>query len=605
MEDNEKQLDTEQENNFPDDNVEEKDGVKYETNDNWQFEAEAPTLSDDIFASKDYSVDTNELKVEAPVQTKQSVPAGNDVLISRDKIQFAVLGVLVAAIIAVLVFLGIRYYTVPNGKEGDMMNPASVAATVDGTKISIGMFNYCYTSMVNNAEQNAQQNGLDTTKDYATQYTVDEDGNQISWLDYFEQTALEQLRTLTAYYNAGVEKGYTVTEKQQKAIDDYVETYRTSAASQGRGDDFNGYLQDTYGDYFTEDTFRLFLKQFVIGATYQGCFRAEQEQITDEQIEEYFNKDKNYYSQINFCYIAVEYDSTDDTTKAKSQEVINDYMSKMTDRQSVIDLIPELYSDYISQDVASAMEADSSLTEEEARRQAIDTYSQSIDATIGGGSAPFGEDINEWLFNNDTKIGSTNYYIDDSIGYAYIILKTEQPTIIDDPVYAVRHILIQPQADDEEKQNACDWTDEQWAAAEEKANSVLDEFNSGDKSELSFALLSEEKNEDTASTSSALGGYFGGFYEGVSEGYMQPEFENWATDDSRKYGETGIVKTEFGYHIMFFVYNLPTYKAQIIYEISSDNALDSIKDMQIKTHKSVMTKAIDNFYSDREQISAE
>ncbi|MDE6767186.1 MAG: hypothetical protein K2J35_03205, partial [Eubacterium sp.] len=36
------------------DSFEEKDGVKYETNDNWEFEAEAPTLNDDMFAMTDY-----------------------------------------------------------------------------------------------------------------------------------------------------------------------------------------------------------------------------------------------------------------------------------------------------------------------------------------------------------------------------------------------------------------------------------------------------------------------------------------------------------------------------------------------------------------------
>ena len=34
---------------------------------------------------------------------------------------------------------------------------------------------------------------------------------------------------------------------------------------------------------------------------------------------------------------------------------------------------------------------------------------------------------------------------------------------------------------------------------------------------------------------------------------MVAEFENWALKDGRKYGDVGIVETQFGYHIMYFI----------------------------------------------------
>ena len=44
----------------------------------------------------------------------------------------------------------------------------------------------------------------------------------------------------------------------------------------------------------------------------------------------------------------------------------------------------------------------------------------------------------------------------------------------------------------------------------------------------------------------------GGLYENVKTGKMVEEFDAWCFDDSRKYGDTGIVKTTYGYHVMFF-----------------------------------------------------
>lgn len=41
---------------------------------------------------------------------------------------------------------------------------------------------------------------------------------------------------------------------------------------------------------------------------------------------------------------------------------------------------------------------------------------------------------------------------------------------------------------------------------------------------------------------------------------MVPEFEKWAMDDSRKYGDVAIVKSKYGYHIMYFIDKCPQYQ---------------------------------------------
>ena len=34
---------------------------------------------------------------------------------------------------------------------------------------------------------------------------------------------------------------------------------------------------------------------------------------------------------------------------------------------------------------------------------------------------------------------------------------------------------------------------------------------------------------------------------------MVPEFNDWCFDEARQYGDSGLVKTTYGYHIMFYV----------------------------------------------------
>ena len=45
----------------------------------------------------------------------------------------------------------------------------------------------------------------------------------------------------------------------------------------------------------------------------------------------------------------------------------------------------------------------------------------------------------------------------------------------------------------------------------------------------------------------------GGLYTDIYVGQMVEPFETWCFDASRQYGDTGLVKTDYGYHIMYFV----------------------------------------------------
>ena len=91
------------------------------------------------------------------------------------------------------------------------------------------------------------------------------------------------------------------------------------------------------------------------------------------------------------------------------------------------------------------------------------------------------------------------------------------------------------------------YTDEAWAEAEQKAQALLDEWKAGEATEDSFAALANENSEDPGSSSN------GGLYEDVYPGQMVETFNDWCFADGRQPGDYGIVKTDYGYHILFFV----------------------------------------------------
>lgn len=594
LNENEEKL-TDVNNDSVDSGLEEKDGVKYETSDNWEFDAKAPTLDENlVMENQDYSISFDKVSEPKPTQALDN-QNDNKIVINKEPLKFIPLAIFLAAVIAVVATFGVRYYTVPNGKEGKYMNPASVVATVDGQKISIGMYDYYYASIVSYYEQYASYGyySLDTTKDYSKQYTTDDDGNKISWQKFFETEALKEVEQITTYYSKALEEGVTLTNAQKKTIDKQISTLKDSASQNDVS--LDQYIKANFGTYCSEDTIRLMLEQYYLSANYKGKFKCETK-VTDNDVDKYYNDHKNDYKKIEFYYIASPYDATDENSKNESIKTAEKIMAKMKDKKSVIALVPEVYSSYIDSQVKSSMEQDSTLTEKKAREEAIKSYESNVVTTVSGSDSPFDDKMNTWLFSDDTKVGSKKYYIDESAGCIYIVLKTSKASVEEDETYTVRHILVAPESGNNSSSSTSEkteYTDEQWAAAKKKADSILAKFNKTDKSEYEFAKLAEQYSTDSASTSSGSNDSFGGLYESVTLGQMVPDFEKWSIDDSRKYGDTGIVKSDYGYHIMFFINDCPEYQSKIIAQIKSDRLSTMIDKAEVKVHENAIKKAVD------------
>ena len=139
------------------------------------------------------------------------------------------------------------------------------------------------------------------------------------------------------------------------------------------------------------------------------------------------------------------------------------------------------------------------------------------------------------------------YYDDNADTFtAYGIEKSDQPNV------NVRHILIQP-ADtsdsEEDSDSAAEAVSEEaaWADAKAEAERIYKEWEAGEATEESFGELANTYSTDGGSNTA------GGLYENVYPGQMTEEFNDWCFDTSRKAGDTAIVKTSYGYHIMYYV----------------------------------------------------
>ena len=140
-----------------------------------------------------------------------------------------------------------------------------------------------------------------------------------------------------------------------------------------------------------------------------------------------------------------------------------------------------------------------------------------------------------WLASSDRKVGDTKKVaFSDEAEYSYTVYMIVEPVHVNNEMSRnVGHILVTA-----DKASA---TEEEIAAAKAKADEILAEYLASAKTEESFEEIGWKYTEDSNV-----------FYDNVLVGDMVEEFESWLFDASRNEGDTGVVQTDYGFHVMLY-----------------------------------------------------
>ena len=139
-----------------------------------------------------------------------------------------------------------------------------------------------------------------------------------------------------------------------------------------------------------------------------------------------------------------------------------------------------------------------------------------------------------------------------------------------------RHILICPKGGTEAEDGSITYSEEEWEACRVEAQALLDQWQAEDGTEEGFAQYAGQYTEDPGSMAT------GGLYTDIYEGQMVAPFEDWCFDASRQYGDTGLVQTTYGYHIMFFVESREIWITNVRDLIISDNSMAIVNEAAAK-----------------------
>ena len=152
------------------------------------------------------------------------------------------------------------------------------------------------------------------------------------------------------------------------------------------------------------------------------------------------------------------------------------------------------------------------------------------------------------------------------------------------PLISVRHILIKPEGGTSSSTGTT-YTEAQWEACRIKAQSIYDEWKSKGATENGFIEAAKANSQDSNAKD-------GGIYEDVYKGRMVQTFNDWCFDESRQYGDHGLVKTQYGYHIMFFLDSYTGTHPVVTSGISSEKLSTYVEDLAKKCDAKVDYKQI-------------
>ena len=226
--------------------------------------------------------------------------------------------VLVAAIALGAVGVALNYY----GVWDRTIKAGSIG---DAGKFSLAEYEYYYWAAYNNlvnsiSQQQYNSSGYDTSKPphEQTSMTEDAEGNPITWVESLRQSALDSLQAQRVLYNEAEKVGKaTLTEEEQKQIDETIEAWRQQAESEQYKMTLNAYLRMTYGEYMNEKFLRTIIERETIVTNYVNFKLDEIKNSYDKaKIDEVYNKDKNAYDMVDFRI----YEFAKETVKAEQGE---------------------------------------------------------------------------------------------------------------------------------------------------------------------------------------------------------------------------------------------------------------------------------------------
>lgn len=474
--------------------------------------------------------------------------------------KYAIAGIVVAvALVLSIAVLVIQGFVAPN----------AAAMTIGSEKIYSHELNYYYINAYSNfvnqvgTEYASQLFGLDTTQSLKTQtYYAD---NTMTWHDYFLNTAKTSAQQIHMLADAAKAEGVTLSEEYEAYVQDEMSGLADYVAENGYSMD--SYLSAMYGKRMDQAEYERLVRNGYLASQYSEAKSEEfSSSYTDDDLTSYYNEHKNDFDLVTYRRYLVTAATEDGMTDTQRNEALNAARSTAeamaNGSTSEAEFIAQVVTQKNKENAAAAAntaegEEATEPTEYTGDQAETDTLQSEVAYSSFSTTNESSAAQAEWLFDEARTTGDVTT-IDTTTGtYVFFFMERSRH---DYNTVDVRHILVSfdsfdaegnPIADDAENtdenaDSSTETTDAQRDAAQAEAERILAEWKDGAVTEESFGELAKQYTDDS-------NGEQGGLYEQVYQGRMVTNFNDWIFGSGREPGDTGVISTDYGYHVMYFV----------------------------------------------------
>ena len=472
---------------------------------------------------------------------------------------------LVIVLAALVISLNVYNYVVDSG----YFARRTEALSTENYSFTSSQMSYYFYSQYSYMMQMYSYYGLDLSQyinqsaSLKTQECVFSDGG--SWFDYFMETAVEQASSVLTLCEAANRAGIKLEDEDYETIDETMAQLEETAKSAGMS--VKNYIKNQFGQLVSVDDIKKAVELETLAEKYSQS-KEDAADVSLSTLEKTYADSPDNYDTVDYITYTFDYndildakadaesedsDETsdevefDDDTKEAAKTTSKEYAEKFA-AESTLDGFKKVLKDYFVNALL--------MTEEDADETIA---KESFVMTEVGYD---GEDVViKWAFNDLPEVGEVKIFetVEDhehtteengeEFANVYTVAQLTRERGRDESISSrdVRHILFSTDT----------------YADDAKAKEVYDKWVEDGAKVEDFEALVKEYSEDPGSVDN------GGLYEGVAEGDMVTEFNDWLFDEARVEGDHGIVKTTYGWHIMYYEGGVEGWKATITNEIKT------------------------------------
>ncbi len=311
-----------------------------------------------------------------------------------------------------------------------------------------------------------------------------------TWYSYFAGKARDSLRRDVLLCEMAAKDGVTLTEAEQKALDD-----RTAAINPT---DFGRGLQ-------AEDV-RTALELQTLAEKYLAQTKSSL-YGTEADWEARYEKNTTEYQTVDYLMVEIQ-PVIGSEAEQKTYDALLEKAMDSKDPTVFADTAEKMLVDHADVDAASAaVQADNLL-------QASQTYMED-------------NPISEWLFDAETALYDT--YIDETTSSLKMYMITR--LVGRDESLTANYMNILVLEED---------------GGQAQAEALLKQWQDGEATADSFAELAVANSKDSTSLKT------GGHYQNVFNGRMAEAVNTWLFDETRKVGDVAVLEANGGYQVVYY-----------------------------------------------------